>query len=142
MRQSIRKEGSVSAVYLPPLTLKQVIAKFLQRGVWLVRVSGHLLVVRAGRLVDANMRRRAGLGRRVVDVTEVLNPHKREVVGHIRVVRPNARKRGTGAFARFQHMKELVRLRPTITKEDLLRNSLYTETDFAWDLERGNIEIV
>jgi hypothetical protein len=124
------------------LSLKTVIAKYLQRGVWLVRVQGHLLVVRGGKLVDRNWSRRAGLGRRVVDVVEVLNPHRPVIQGVIRVIRHNARKRGTGAHARFRHMTELVRLRPTITKEDLLKNSTYTEVDFAWDLQRGNIEII
>lgn len=131
-RRSRRPRGS---------SLAELLGSALSRGVHLVRTRGHLLVVRDGRLVDRNFRHRPSLKRLVVDYVEVLNPHRPEVRGHVRVVRQYRKQ--TGRLARFKAMADFVGLHPNgVTRDQVLASTPYTVTDFAWDLRRGNIEIV
>lgn len=128
------------------LTLRRVIRHFLQEGTWLVRTRCHVFVVRNGRLIDKNWST-SSLGRKVVDVTRVVNPHVAEKQGFVRVLRPRCRRRGTAAWQRFEDMRLYLDKNPHTTKEELLSqcagkgDSGYDATDFAWDLSRGNIEI-
>jgi len=111
-------------------------------GVYLVRVNGHLLVSRFGRLVDHNYSRQAGLGRRVIDVMRVNNPFVKKVEGFVSCVRNNPRQFGTGAHERYAEMRRWLALYPKTTKEVLLEKTSYRKEDYAWDLRRGNIVIV
>jgi len=111
-------------------------------GVYLVRVNGHLLVSRFGRLVDHNFNRKAGLGRRVIDVMRINNPFIKKVEGFVSCVRYNPRKRGTGAHERYEEMRRWLSLYPKTTKEVLLEKTSYRQEDYAWDLRRGNIVLV
>ena len=130
-------------------TVARVIRALLQEGTWLVRTIGHILVVKNGRLIDKNMSK-PRLGRRVVDVTRVLNPHVPQKSGYVRVVRHACRRRGTTARARFNEMAAFLARHPRTTRQELLAavdNSYtgvlrsYDAVDFEWDLSRGNIEI-
>lgn len=111
-------------------------------GVYLVRVRGHLLVARNGRMVDHNQGVRSRLRRRVVDVTKVLNPYTPRTEGFVRCVRRNPRHKGTGAWRRYEVMREYLARNKRTTKKELLANTAYRSDDFAWDLARGNITIV
>lgn len=131
------------------LTLAATIKQFLQRGTWLVRTDRHVFVVRDGKLIDRNWHRSASLGRRLVDITEVKNAFVAKLDGFVRVVRRTPRRPGTKAFRKFQDLRHFLDMYPKTTKDQLLNHFAqftdgggYDATDFAWDLKRGNVEIV
>ena len=124
-----------------PITVSKIL-KRLQRGCWLVRTRGHLFVVRAGRLVDPNFRRRAALGRHVVDIVEVFNPYSPKVKGLVTYHRSNPKKFLSASWKRYQEMVEYIKKYGPIEKEILFKNTSYHAGDYRFDLERGNIKLV
>lgn len=126
-----------------PITLSTVLRYLKSKtGVWLVRTQGHVFTVREGMLVDTNMRK-ARLGRRVVDVTEVLNPFVPTLKGLVDYARSiNPKKFGSFSYSRFHEMMNYIRLNGPTKKEVLFEKTKYHAGDYRFDLERGHIKLV
>jgi hypothetical protein len=126
-----------------PITLRTVLS-YLKRktGVWMVRVRGHVFTIREGRLVDTNIRK-AALGRRIVDITEVLNPYRPVISGLVTYARSiNPKRFGSSSYSRFHEMMNYVRTHGPVKKEVLFEKTSYHSGDYRFDLERGNIKLV
>lgn len=57
----------------------------------------------------------------------------------IKVLRPNARKSGTKAAARFDAMEAFVKANPSATLADVYASTIYGRGDYEWDLRHKNI---
>ena len=136
-------EASSGHVYSLPfrkMTINKVLPH-LSKGVYFLRVEGHVMVVRDGRLVDHNWSK-ASLRRRVLDVTQVLNAYVPPVKGYVKCVRSRGRRAGVPSWHRYEAMKAYLKANPETTPEQLVSNSPYLKADVRWDLKRGNIIII
>jgi hypothetical protein len=124
---------------IPSRTTLTAVLKKLNKGTFLVRTPGHILVIRDGRVVDKNFYK-PRLGRSTVDYVEVLNAHQEKKVGGLKAVRRNSRRYGTRAYTIGQQAFDYLAKNPTATAADVLRNCPgYKRNWLDWDIKRGNI---
>lgn len=124
----------------------------LKVGTYLVTTRSHIFVIADGKLMDPNYGK-AALGRNVTQVIEVLNPHRAERIGKLKLARGNKRQRGTRAWFAYEQMRRILVNGP-LTRQQLLDRCAnevayghnnepvtirYNSTDLAWDIRRGNV---
>lgn len=123
------------------LTLGEFIKIFV-KGVYLISVQGHALVVREGKVIDKNYSK-LSLRRRVYVIHRVLNPTVVEELTsgllHIRIRPYNAKRWGTASYYRYEEMYNYLENNPKATIQEIYKNTKYTSADFKHDFAKGLI---
>ena len=122
--------------------------QFAQRNadaVYLVVVSGHILVLDRGRVIDPYVSDESGLKRRIVTAYKITNAPKRErgslldMPAVVHKMATNTRHVDSHERPRYEEMVEYIKNNPGCTFKDVIENTDYTLANLKWDYPRGHV---